>query len=296
MSHDEFMFAPARTRKARASETEIGSVRLVLLSGEADLTPTVRGDEAILSVTMPGPPLPDSGLAFRRGCVAFLACGATPGREAPASDRSLHVIFPLGVLDGLDVDASIRYDIDSSSALFWPFLVFTEALAVGGAVRTALANYYTERLLQEMIAGVAVASIGQAASRPQHSYAAAMSMINASAGDSSLTPSRLAEDLNVSLRTLQRQFSRRGATVDRAIRQARVKLAMQLLTDPAYGALSVEKIALACGLSNGSSLARAFAAEGLVSPSAARREAQGQSSDARNAIHARPAFGSSVTS
>lgn len=272
------MSVPAMTRNDEASDTTFGSVRIVVSSSPMSWVMPAQHDEAVLVVATSSPPRPDSGFASRADSVAYFVRGRTPVSYAGEGRQVLQLTFPLEVLDGINLQAGGKHAIDTTSALFWPLLVFARTLVLDAAKRTPLATYYTERLLQEMIAGVAVASLQLSPGHLAfHPYGAAMSMITASVGDPSLTPARLASDLNVSLRTLQRQFSSRGTTIERAIRSARVAEAMGLLSNPDYDALSINRIAHACGLSNGSSLARAFAAEGLPSPAVARKGARRQS-------------------
>lgn len=190
----------------------------------------------------------------------------------------LSLSVPAQVLQGVGIDGVGAVALDTRSALFWPFVTFAWACATPAERPRGLSLYYLERLLQEMVAGVVVSSLPhEVTTVPSQIYAAALSMITARVGDPSLTTASVASELNVSIRTLQRQFSSRGTTVDRSIRRARVEHAVSLLEDPAYSALTVDRIAQSCGLTTGSSLARAFAAEGLPSPSAVRADARAAS-------------------
>nr|WP_237488940.1 helix-turn-helix domain-containing protein [Microbacterium sp. TL13] len=126
-----------------------------------------------------------------------------------------------------------------------------------------------------MLVGVVVASLrGEQSRTIGEGYSAALSIIAARVGDPDLTPAAVAAELNTSLRSLQRQFAAHDTTMDRSIRAARVAHATSLLEDPVYRSLTIERVAHACGLANGSSLARAFAAEGLPSPAAVRAAAR----------------------
>lgn len=189
----------------------------------------------------------------------------------------LTVTFPADVLQGIGLEDVGALALDVGSALFWPFLTFAWACATGESRQTGLTLYYTERLLQEMVAGIVVASLrGDRARSTDQGYAAALSIIAARVGDPDLTPATVAAELNTSLRSLQRQFASHATTMDRSIRKARVAYAVSLLEDAMYRSLTIERIAHVCGLANGSSLARAFASEGLAAPTAVRSAAAGR--------------------
>lgn len=122
-----------------------------------------------------------------------------------------------------------------------------------------------ERLLREIIVG---------ATADLRGYAAALSIITARVGDHQLTPGAVAAELKTPMRTLQRQFSARGTTVERSIRAARVLVARSILEDPGYRSLTVSQIARACGMRDGTTLARAFAKENLAPPASVRATAR----------------------
>jgi transcriptional regulator GlxA family with amidase domain len=105
-------------------------------------------------------------------------------------------------------------------------------------------------------------------------YAHALSIIAVRVADQHLTPTSVAAEMNTTMRTLQRQFSARGTTVNRSIRAARVALAQVLLEDPAYRSLTVSQVAQACGMRDGTTLARAFAQENLAPPATVRTAAR----------------------
>lgn len=235
------------------------------------MPPTDAGeDEACLVVSLGRPPSIRGPVGAASSCVATIAPAAPV--QAHAARCHLVLTFPAQVLHGVGVDAPVPLPLDVHSALFWPFLTFAWSCATSGDRHTGLTLYFMERLLQEMLVGVVVSSLrSQGGPAVSDVYSAALSVIAARVGDPDLRAASVAAELNTSIRTLQRQFSSRGTTMDRSIRRARVAHAVSLLEDPAYAALSIDQIGHACGLANGSSLARAFAAEGLASPSAVRR-------------------------
>ena len=190
----------------------------------------------------------------------------------PPARCQLTVLLPGSLLRDTGLGDPPALTLNTSNALFWPFVTFAWEAALGYERTSGLTAYYLERVLQEMVLGVAVASLGHTEPVGVGMHPAAMSVITTRAGDPDLTPVGVASELNVSLRTLQRMFAQRGTTVEREIRRARVQQALTMLDDPIYDALSVDRIAQSVGLSGGSSLARTFATEGHPSPSVARRK------------------------
>lgn len=253
-------------------EAGFGSVRIrasvharpvSVASGAAD-------DEVSLLIALDRPPSIRGAVTEKGPSTALLASRAQAAMT-PAAKCHLVLTFPAQVLNGIGIEAPFAHGIDTHSALFWPFLTFAWTCATTRDRQTGLSLYFMERLLQEMIVGVVVASLKARHDKPAADlHAAALSVITARVGDPDLTAASVAAELNTSLRTLQRQFTARGTTMDRSIRGARVRHAMTLLRDPAYSSLSIERVAHTCGLANGSSLARAFAAEGHPSPTRVR--------------------------
>lgn len=226
-------------------------------------------------ISLDRPPSAQGGVHEQRNCVAFLTTEPHALPSLLPTRSFLTLSFPAQLLQGIGLDDIGALAVDVGSALFWPFLTFAWVCATSERRQTGLTLYYSERLLQEMIVGVVVASLrAEQARTVTEDYSAALSIIAARVGDPELSPAAVAAELNTSLRSLQRQFASRGATMDRTIRAARVGHARSLLEDPIYDSLTIERVAHACGLANGSSLARAFAAEGLASPAAVRATAR----------------------
>lgn len=254
------------------TQADFGSVRIRALFSAHPTTAPLRAapDEVTLVVALDRPPSIRGVITEKGPCVAVLTSDAAADTVPPAKCH-LVLTFPAQVLNGVGLEAPFLQAIDTHSALFWPFLTFAWTCVTTRDRQTGLSLYFMERLLQEMVVGVVVASLRARHDKPAADlHAAALSVITARVGDPDLTAASVAAELNTSLRTLQRQFSARGTTMDRSIRNARVRHAMALLRDPAYSSLSIERVAHACGLANGSSLARAFAAEGHPSPTRVR--------------------------
>ncbi|MGC0368413.1 helix-turn-helix domain-containing protein [Microbacterium sp. SLBN-111] len=254
-----------------------GSVRVRAYSDPRASVPVfdARDGEAWMVISLDRPPSAQGGVHEQRTCVALVATDPDALPSLLPTRSFLTLSFPAAVFQGIGLDAVGALAVDVGSALFWPFLTFAWVCATAERRQTGLTLYYTERLLQEMVVGVVVASLrGEQARIVTEDYSAALSIIAARVGDPGLTPAAIAAELNTSLRSLQRQFASRGTTLDRSIRAARVGHARSLLEDPVYDSLTIERVAHACGLANGSSLARAFAAEGLPSPAVVRATAR----------------------
>ncbi|SDH62508.1 helix-turn-helix domain-containing protein [Microbacterium pygmaeum] len=191
--------------------------------------------------------------------------------------RLLSLIVPSAVLEGVGAPPAgqVRH-LPSNGPLLAPTVDFIRRAAeVESASLTGFATYYFERLLQEMLIGVLIGGTSRV-SIPQEPgvFAHSIAIITAQLSDHSLSPRSVADEVKISLRQLQRMHSARGTTVEREIRRARVEHAMGLLRDRTYDAMSVEQIGRYSGFSGGSSLARAMAAEGKMSPARERRHAR----------------------
>lgn len=269
MSTSQYGYSP--------SAIPFGSVRVRAYSDPRPGVPVVdaHAGESWMVISLDRPPSTLGSVHEQRTCVAFVATDPDALPSLLPARSYLTLAFPAPVLQGIGLDGIGALAVDVGSALFWPFLTFAWVCATADRRQTGLTLYYSERLLQEMIVGVVVASLrGDHARTMTEDYSAALSIIAARVGDPELTPAAIAAELNTSLRSLQRQFASRGTTMDRSIRAARVGHARTLLEDPVYDLLTIERVAHACGLANGSSLARAFSAEGLPSPAAVRATAR----------------------
>ncbi|MBK0419471.1 AraC family transcriptional regulator [Leucobacter sp. CSA1] len=164
--------------------------------------------------------------------------------------------------------------VSQTSMLLLPVAAFAaRALSEAVGSVSGFTSYYVERLLQEMLQGLLVDSY-----RPEHmpsaqtqsTFPLAMSVIEAQHSDPELTAAAVAEEVNISLRQLEREFRKNGTTIRQELRRVRVEQARRMLGDPDYDGLSVGQIAQFVGFSGGSSLARAMSATGMPSPSAVR--------------------------
>ena len=94
--------------------------------------------------------------------------------------------------------------------------------------------------------------------------------------DPNLTPGRIAQDMNVSTRTLAGVFAARNETIMRRLFEERARQAAKFLTAPEAAHRSVTEIALACGFNDVSHFGRVFAAKMHMTPSEWRRRGRAQ--------------------
>jgi AraC-like DNA-binding protein len=105
-------------------------------------------------------------------------------------------------------------------------------------------------------------------------FVRACRMVDLRFGDPELGPDRIARQLGISTRLLQRIFAERGKTVMRHVFEERVNRAAKLLAAPEAEHRSITDIAFACGFSDSAHFSRAFAARMDATPSQWRRKAQ----------------------
>lgn len=225
----------------------------------------VRGGELVVEDLGSGTETLPSGSAF----VTQRATRATATRATKMTVLDI----PAEVVKGIPMPDSAAWRI-TESALLPPAVDF---IVRAGEARDLELNgfgtYYFERLLQEMFVGLLIDTNRPAPTvRPQQPVAHALAVIAGRCTDPDLTPAVVAQEVRLSLRQLQRLFRERDTTVGGEIRRARVDHALSLLRDSRYEMLSVDQVAQHSGFGNGSSLARAMAAEGHESPT---REARG---------------------
>ncbi|WP_307362410.1 helix-turn-helix transcriptional regulator [Microbacterium murale] len=182
------------------------------------------------------------------------------------------LVIPAAAARGLPLPASAAWRL-TESPLLAPVVDFI--VRAGDAVDPDLngfSAYHFEHLLQEMFVGLLIETNRPALAlgHPQP-FTDALAVIVVRCSDPLLTPAAVAQDVRLSLRQLQRVFRERGTTIGRELRRARVEQAIAVLRDQKRDVLSIDRVAEMVGFSSGSSLARAMAAEGHVSPTRAAR-------------------------
>jgi len=164
--------------------------------------------------------------------------------------------------------------LPADAPLVAPVFAFAEAAAgIEATDLSGVEHYFLERLLQEMALAISLDQHQtREVPRERPLFERALTILATQCADASLTATSVARDLNVSLRQLERVLEEHGTTLRRELRRARVDHAVALLRDPAYAALTIDRVAEYSGFSNGSSLARAMAAENRPSPARIRSQ------------------------
>ncbi|MCO1340223.1 hypothetical protein BJH93_15220 [Kocuria polaris] len=191
---------------------------------------------------------------------------------------------PLDVIDEFGMDHSVvDGPVGAETGLLEPTLRFLGAAADMDEGVTALDAYFVEKLIQEMFGALLLTSRGlrDVVERDAPGlYDRAVALITARRAERDLTPERIASEMNVSLRHLQREFSRHSTSVAATLRRLRVEQAIHLLTDARYDVLSVPDIAFHSGFASPQLLRRALAAHGWGSPLEIRSKHRQQTSPA----------------
>lgn len=139
------------------------------------------------------------------------------------------------------------------------------AEAAAAAERTAPVSSepHIELLLRDMVARLLTAEVVRDAPNPLER---ALAVILRRHADRTLSSRRIAEEVNFSVRQLERQFQAQGTSIAREVRHARIDAAVRLLSEDPTGTLNIEQIAQRVGFSGGSPLARAMVREGMPAP------------------------------
>lgn len=205
------------------------------------------------------------------------------------ADAQLVVVtLPAQVLTdfGLDHVHTLR-SLDSNSTMLTPVLGFLREVAVQDQDVPSLAAYFMEKLVHEMVGGIALENRGEkiTSTGRRSFFDQAMDLIAATASDGSLSPATIAEGLSLSLRQLQREFKRNNTTIATVILQHRTDIAVRLLQDPKLDVLSLDKIADHSGFSSSVQLRRALRDAQVGSPTEIRRRAAQQSKSRKTESH-----------
>ncbi|MGB4137000.1 MAG: AraC family transcriptional regulator [Microbacterium sp.] len=255
---------------------------------EAQATERVFGDVRVRLTRATGGALPLPAAAgmvslhgVRRGRVALNGGGA--GEVAaggalivpPGENVTVTVLRPSDLvsiavppLEGVVVgEPGVRLAMGGDALLGGALAFAAEIVAPPGRSASAASAQHIELLLRDMVARILAAEGTQSTPPPvQHAFV----VIMRSYADAGLSSRRIAEDVNLSVRQLERQFQAQGTSIAGEVRRTRIAAAARLLSDDAMAALSIDQIARRVGFSGGSPLARAMAREGMPAPSALR--------------------------
>lgn len=260
---------------------ELGTTTLVQVGASPGETwfkfPKISSDHAVCIFVGETAVQIDCGLegnVYSQPAACWFAFGCPDLRVAWAADGHITLVsFPRQVLEDFGIDAaSALWALSTHSSLLSPVAQFLQAVCLEAGPTSTVAAYFLEKLVHEMLGGLALDSLGAFPGHQRLSlYSKAMAYVAASAGDVGLTPSLLAEKFNVSLRHLQREFSKKGQTIADTIRQARIDLALRLLTDDSYMMLDLDQVSTHAGFASLGHLRRTLRKAGFGSPRDIRR-------------------------
>ena len=131
----------------------------------------------------------------------------------------------------------------------------------------------TEFLLTCLTGRQSTPVIGCAASARQGKLHSVCQAIEANLGDPELNPVKIADEQGVSLRYLQKLFSRSGNTFSNYVRLRRLERCRADLTSPVYARMSVTEICFRWGFNGSAHFSRTFRSQYGVPPRDFRRSA-----------------------
>lgn len=150
---------------------------------------------------------------------------------------------------------------------------FIEGALATDAATSNIEGYAISQLATEMCAAVVLDRTGlnSAHTLAERLCDLADAVISQQCRDPSLTPTLVAEEIGVALRTLQISYAESGSSIAREIRRHRTRLAHSLLTDDRYRALTIGEVAQHAGFRSPMSLRRALDEVYRTTPKALRR-------------------------
>lgn len=180
--------------------------------------------------------------------------------------RSAIASFAPSLPSGTSVFSERRL-LDSSMQRFVAGLLDADAPA------SAIEQYAIEQLVMEMSGALVLDRVGGVTGQgTPHEVLRerAIAVIAQQCGDPALNPSRVAREVQSSLRQLQLVFSEASNSVAGEIRRQRARLAHSLLMDSRYDVLSIDQIAQRAGFQSPMSLRRALDESYASTPRALR--------------------------
>lgn len=151
---------------------------------------------------------------------------------------------------------------------------FVASLLTTDGPASAIELYAIEQILTEKSGALLLDRLGVPSGPHAATRARAIAVIVEQCGDRSLTPTRVAREIHVSLRQLHLVFSESGNQIAREIRRHRARLAHSLLVDSRYDLLSMDQIGHRAGFPSAASLRRALDESYASAPSALRSRRQ----------------------
>lgn len=188
--------------------------------------------------------------------------GLTRRLRFDAPCRLVTAQVPASALAGFVTDLPSSPQVLSDHRILERALLgFLNAVTHTSDAGSAIDRYAIEHLVLEMCGAILLNRLGTVWSSGSPGAALrdrALAVIAQQCEDTALTPSRVARDVQSSLRQLQSVFADAGTTIAGEIRRHRARLARATLTDSRFDALTVEQVAQRSGFGNTMSLRRAL--------------------------------------
>ena len=267
--------------------TEGGVLRLNSTTADPLLL-LVRAPQAPLVVTREGRPplqvLPDD--------VAQILVIPGIALHLPADQELTGVMLPAeSISEFRRLGAPAIRRAISNQVLITPIWSFLDSVLVTTPPWSNLSSYFVENLLSAMLASIVIPGATEdmpndettRIAAPRLLVQGARNHLIAYARDPRLTSQSIADNLGVSLRSLQRAFTSTGSTLGREIRQARATAAISLLRSPEGQVLTLDEVARLSGYPDAVALRRAFQALGLAQPSSYRYSTEAAEDEAASA-------------
>lgn len=252
-----------------------GTIRFEVPSSPSDVT-VFFVDRGKATVEMG----PGERIELNERAVFFYRSGVGGTASCPVESAFIGIRVPEDVLAEMGAQPGTDYgSLNTSEFLSKPAANFLKTIAWNDSSPTALSGYFVERMVQEIVGSLFLSHVGldnESVPSQTHLYQRAISIMTAKRDDPRCNPGTVARDLNVSIRKLQREFTVRNDSPAGRIRNLRVELAVQLLQNSAYDALSVDQIAKHSGFASARQLRTSLAAAGHLAPRNVRENSYGR--------------------
>lgn len=240
----------------RASGVAAGRLRLFLVRGGSVEIPTRDGRQVI-----------------RDGQGIVVTGTASVRMSSSSSGEVIGIGMPLDEIPQFSLPRNAAIPIEDA-ALLRPIGAFVHTLHGDDEIDVLSRGRFSQILRDMLLVVIRRATVGAGPGTVPSIHQRAAAILRQRHADAGLSPAEVAAEVNVSLRQLEREFQSSGRTIRQEIRRIRVAAAVALLQEEGRPPQTIDAIAVQVGLSNGSSLARAMAAENLPSPARLRAAAR----------------------
>lgn len=268
-----------RSESPRRRTGAFGTVTItdITLRNRSAITPDVapEKDDICLALVIDGAVRVVGGTSTLTSGTGLLLEGASLGEITAVGDGTL-VVLTMPDRGNVRNDVAGRLLPITGDA---PLMKLVTALVANILALDDELDWVSRHAVESMLTDVSRLLIAQVirhrrSPRAPEVFGAAIAMIATHCVETDLTVVRVARHVRLSQRQLERAFQRRGTTISREIRRARVEHAVALLKDESRHGLTIDQIAGLVGFSNSSSLARAMQTEGCASPATVRDRAR----------------------